>query len=486
MAARYEATSERPMPGGFDLLAVPGLGTFLRWRHARLCLQLVLGAVAVVIVLHGLLGPSLAPKNLATLLTWVHYRGLLVVSLLAVGNLFCMGCPLLLPRALARRLFSPLRRFPRKLRSKWLAVGAFAGVLFAYEAWDLWSDPAWTAGLILLYFGVALGVDATFRGAPFCKYVCPIGQFNFLTSTLSPFEVGAKSLDTCGECATKDCIRGRRDAVRPEKVVQRGCELALFLPRKTGNIDCTFCLDCVHACPHDNVVIATRLPGEELTVDPVRSGIGRLSRRADLAVLAVLFCFGALLNAFGMVGPVYTLQAHMAEALGTSSEVLVLALLFLGALVLLPAASLGAVGWVALRAARSRQRLLQHLRRMAWSLVPLGVGVWTAHYLFHFLTGLWTFVPVAQNAVASLGRPLLGQPDWGRGGLQARLVHPIELGVLGLGLVGSLAVGARLARRDLDPRPMAGFVPWALLHVALFAAAVWLLGQPMEMRGTFL
>ena len=498
-------------PPGFDLLRVPGLGRFLRWRHARVVLQALLALVAAVIVLHGLLGPELAPKNLATLLTWVHYRGVLIVALLAAGNLFCMGCPLLLPRAVARRFFAPVRRLPRALRNKWLASSAFVAVLFAYEAWDLWGDPRWTAGLVLGLFGLALAVDASFRGAPFCKYVCPIGQFNFLASTLSPLEVRARDLDACKGCATKDCIRGRRAPAEPERVEQRGCELALFLPRKVGNLDCTFCLDCVHACPHDNVAIAARVPGEELAIDPVRSGIGRLSRRRDLASLAVLFCFGALLNAFGMVGPVYDLQAAMARALGTGSEPLVLALLFVLALIVLPGLLLGGAGWLALRLSRvepgpralwtpgtpgtpgtkrAAGPLATHLCRMAYSLVPLGVGVWAAHYLFHFLTGLWTFVPVAQNALLDLGVPLLGTPDWGRGGLRVDLVQPIELGLLVLGLAGSLSVGLRLARTDLvergATRTRAGFAPWAAVHVTLFAAAVWLLQQPMEMRGTFL
>jgi hypothetical protein len=30
------------------------------------------------------------------------------------------------------------------------------------------------------------------------------------------------------------------------------------------------------------------------------------------------------------------------------------------------------------------------------------------------------------------------------------------------------------------------FAPWAVLLALLFAAAIWLMGQPMEMRGTFL
>src|SRR5882762_8281062 len=122
--------ADRP---GFDLLRVPLLGALLRWRHARLVLQLPLFALAVVLVLHGLYGPDLAPKNLATLLTWVHYRGLLVVAVLAAGNFFCMACPLLLPRELARLFVRPALVWPRALRNKWLAAGLFVAILFCYE-----------------------------------------------------------------------------------------------------------------------------------------------------------------------------------------------------------------------------------------------------------------------------------------------------------------------------------------------------------------
>src|SRR6185436_20718746 len=81
---------------------------------------------------------------------------------------------------------------------------------------------------------------------------------------------------------------------------QRGCELGLFLPMKVGNLDCTMCLDCVHACPHDNIALVTRIPGAELLETRRRSGLGRLIQRPDLAVLAVVFTFAALINAFAM------------------------------------------------------------------------------------------------------------------------------------------------------------------------------------------
>jgi polyferredoxin len=297
------AASTRDARPGLDLLAVPLLGRLLRWRHARAVFQVPLLLLAIVLVVHGLTGPQQAPKNLATVLTWVHYRGLLVLGLLVAGNVFCMACPFMLVRDLARRVARPVRGWPTALRNKWTGIALLVGVLYAYELFDLWGDPSATAWLIVGYFGVALLVDSLFTGAWFCKSVCPIGQFNFAASSVSPLEVTIKDRATCDACPTNDCLVGRKDPA-DGRVVQRGCELGLFLPRKAGNMDCTLCLDCIHACPVDNVAITARLPASELFDDPDRSGVGRYSARTDLAVLAAVFTFGALLNAFGMVSPV--------------------------------------------------------------------------------------------------------------------------------------------------------------------------------------
>jgi hypothetical protein len=254
-------------------------------------------------------------------------------------------------------------------------------------------------------------------------------------------------------------------------------------------MDCTFCLDCLHACPHDNVGLTPRLPASELWIDPVRSGIGRFSQRPDLAALAVTFCFGALLNAFAMVRPVYALEEWLSGQLGTQSEAVILALLFLGGLFLLPALLLGPTLWLSWRwAAAGREPMARWMVRYAYALAPMGFGVWLAHYAFHFLTGFWTFVPVAQSLVADLlGTPLLGAPRWGLGPLvPPNWLDPVELGCLGLGWVGSLLVSYRLSAEHAPKRTRRAFLPWAVLLSLLLAAAVWLMGQPMEMRGTFL
>jgi len=459
-----------------DWIAAPGVGRFLRWRHSRVALQIPLMLVAMLMVWDGLTGPSLAPKNLATVLSWVHYRGWLILVLLMAGNFFCLACPFMLPRSLARRLLRPTRMWPRRLRNKWIAVALFGLLLFAYELLDLWATPWWTAWLIVAYFLGALLVDSLFRGAPFCKYICPIGQFNFTAASVSPLEVRARDRRVCAACRTVDCIRGREG--------QRGCELWLFQGRKVGNMDCTFCLDCVHACPYENVGIIARLPGGELWADLWRSGVGRLSRRPDLAAMAVIFTFGALLNAFGMVRPIYVVEARLTDWLGVRTEFPVLGVIFVLGLGVGPALLLGAAGWLARQWGGGREPLLWIVTRYAYALIPLGVGMWAAHYSFHLLTGFWSFIPVVQRLLSDLGWPVLGAPRWGLGSvLPMGWLDPVETGLLGLGLVGSLLVAYRIAAGDRPDRPWRMFLPWAALAVLVWGAAVWLMAQPMEMRG---
>src|SRR6185503_17992990 len=107
-------------------------------------------------------------------------------------------------------------------------------------------------------------------------------------------------------------------------------------PRKRGNMDCTFCLDCVHACPHENVGVLATIPGKALWTDPFRSGIGRFSRRPDLAALVLVLVFGAFANAAGMIEPVIKWQDQLWGLLGKPPRLLITTLCYFLAIVVLP------------------------------------------------------------------------------------------------------------------------------------------------------
>ena len=166
-----------------DLLRLPILGRFVRWRYSRFALQLPLFLLAVLAIYDGFAGRQLAPKNLATVSVWLHYRGLLVLIIAVLGNLFCSACPLMLTRSLSERLrrFAPQFSWPLALRNKYFVIAFTLVYLFAYEYFDLWAGPWLTAWLMIGYFGAALVVDTLFPAGTFCKYVCPLA-----TST-SPF-----------------------------------------------------------------------------------------------------------------------------------------------------------------------------------------------------------------------------------------------------------------------------------------------------------
>jgi ferredoxin len=374
--------------------------------------------LAIIVMADGFFGTQVAPLNLAGVLPWIHWRALSVIALLVVGNLFCMACPFTFVRDLGRKVLPANVRWPAKLRNKWLAAMLIVCYLCAYELFGLWNSPWLTAWIIAGYFVAALMIDGIFRGASFCKYVCPIGQFNFISSLVSPREVRVRSQKVCKTCQTYDCIRGNERA--------RGCELYLFQPKKESNLDCTFCLDCVKACPSQNVALLPVLPAATVVKDTYRSSIGKLSRRIDFAALALVIVFGAFVNAAAMTGPVMIWEHHLHAQLGPAAMPWIVAGFILAGAVALPLA-LSVVG----------------VHRFAFALVPIGFSMWLAHFLYH-LAGLTT---------------------------------SLQIIILDAGLLLTLYAGWRSLTRA---RELSFF---GAIACGLYAAGIWILLQPMQMRG---
>lgn len=432
------------------------------WRRVAQVLMLL---IAIVVIADGFFGPQVTPLNLAGVLPWIHWRALSVFALLLVGNLFCMACPFTLVRDIGRLAFPARLRWPRALRNKWLPTGLLVLYLYTYEAFGLWDSPWLTAWLVVGYFVAALVIDGLFRGASFCKYVCPIGQFHFITSLVSPREVRVRREATCQSCQTHDCIRGNERA--------RGCELYLFQPKKESNLDCTFCLDCVKACPHDNVTLVNIMPASTLLTDHYRSSIGRLSKRTDLAALALVIIFGAFVNAAGMVTPVMMWEHGWHARLGIHTMPFIVAAFVLAGLLVAPTAAVTACDLIARVGHGATKRFI-------FALVPVGVGMWAAHLLYHIVTSGTGALPAIQRALTHSTGTIPGAfiPAW---------LTPVQILLLDAGLLLTLYIGWRITRQVVPAvRSVASVsIPWAVLAVSLYAAGIWILFQPMQMRGMF-
>ena len=462
-----------------DLLALPLVGRILSWPRFRHAAQMLMFLAALFVVIDGLFGHQMAAMNLAGVLPWTHWRGLMVLALLVAGNVFCFACPFNFARQFARRVLPARRLWPRRLRTKWIAIALLLLFFWAYEAFSLWDSPRSTAMLIVGYFAAAIIIDGLFAGASFCKYVCPIGQYQFVQSLISPVEVGVRNLTVCHTCRTHDCIRGNE--------TQRGCELQLFQPRKTSNMDCTFCLDCVHACPHENVSLVASIPGTQLVqIARTRKGRNKFFRRFDVAVLIFLLVFAAFCNASGMVLPVQAWEQSLQANFGTLMQ-LILGALYLLSMIIVPALLVAGCIWLSKLVGRQSAGWRKTVSTFAPAFVPLGFSMWLIHFSYHLLSSGQTALPVIQRAAMDTGITIFGSPDWSLSSTMPSFdwLPSLELLVLDLGLLLTLYIGWRIASRFRFSfiRTLGLNAPWAGLAVALYSIGVWIIFQPMQMRG---
>ncbi len=451
-----------------------GQGAWIGSRKMRRGIQWLLAGLALVVVLDGLLGPSVpSSENLAGVLPWTYWRGMTLVALALLGNFFCAVCPFTLSRNLSARLLGRPFRWPGWLRNRWLSAALFLLYLWSYEVFELWDRPMATAAWIIGFFLACFWVEGLFPRGTFCRYVCPIGQFQFVHASLSPREVQSLSAEVCAGCTTHDCLRG--NAQSP------GCPTELYLPAKVGNLDCTFCLDCVRACPHDNAGLVPVWPGRSL-------GSGRVRGQApalDLAFLSGLFVWGAFVNAMAMSAPFLMARTNLLSEWGVPDSKGALSVSLVGALLVFPLIALplcaGAARWFSgsgTSARGSTSRLIQ-------GLVPLGFAMWLAHFGFHLATGLLTALPASQRVLHDLVPGGFGPPESLAASQWSGLVDA-QLLVLGAGLVVSIAVLWRLSRGILpEPGKALRLVfPWSLLAFGLWGLGVVIYLSPMQMRGT--
>ena len=227
-------------------------------------------------------------------------------------------------------------------------------------------------------------------------------------------------------------------------------------------------------------------PTVDLWRDPVRSGVGRFGARPDLAALILMLVFGAFANAAGMVGPVVDWQARFSALLGQRSPLLAVSLFYLAVLVVLPVLTVGAA---AALTRRPSSTVLATATRFSFALVPLGFGMWLAHYSYHFLTTYDAAIPVTQRFLIDLGVAGFGRPEWVASCCRpaADWLPRLEIVFLDFGLLLSLYTAYRMAQSQ-TPRTtqvLKVFSPWAVLMVVLFTVGVWIVLQPMQMRGAF-
>jgi hypothetical protein len=147
-----------------------------------------------------------------------------------------------------------------------------------------------------------------------------------------------------------------------------------------------------------------------------------------------------------------------------------------------------AVVWLVSQAGRGGDSRREAFCRGALALVPVGMGMWAAHLLFHLLMGVPGLLPLVQQAGQDFGLHWMSAPQWGAttSVLQGNGLLQLQLLFLDGGLLLSLYLAWRMVASTRVVRRLLAVAPLALFTVALYAFGFWLLLQPMQMRGVMM
>jgi NAD-dependent dihydropyrimidine dehydrogenase PreA subunit len=319
-----------------------------------------------------------------------------------------------------------------------LLIGLFSAVTL--------TDPRVTSWVFLALFGLAIGLSLVFERRAFCSSICPIGGFTGIYAKTAPIELRAIDKEICAKHGDKSCYRA--------------CPWGLYPVAFRDSAACGLCMECVRACPQDNLALNLRPFGTDL-------GKPRTANKLDEAFLALVMLGSVLAFAAVFVGPWGWLKSAALEIGSLRWAGYALGFLTLNLLVLPSLFSLAV--WAGQKYSGKKLPLKREIANQAQALLPLGLMAWIAFTVSFALPKLG-YVLVVINDPLGWGWNLLntGNSLWSPD--VSGFSPVLQITLLLIGLYWSANVARRLA--DSDYRRIAPILAFSL---AFSTGMLWLL-----------
>ncbi len=449
----------------WDLLQVPLVRSALVSRWPQLVVRAIALGGFIFAILAGWFGTPVGSRNFGIVVVWIAWWALLVlVAVPLLGRAWCNICPIPMPGEWLQNgaVLGPPesdrqhvgRRWPRALRNTWLQSGAF--LLLALFSAVVLTQPRVTAAILALLLLVAVGTSLLFERRSFCRHLCPVGGFIGMYSQLSPVEVRVKDTAVCAGHTQKTCYTGTRDAY--------GCPWNVFPGGMDTNMHCGLCMECVRACPYDNVAFNVRPFGADL--------VRRRGRKLDEAFKALIMIGSAMVYSAVMLGPWGSFKTA-AYSLGSTAWWGYASLFLVITIGVLPG-----LFWLATWSARviSRSRLTsrQSFVHFASATVPLGLAAWIGFSLSFVLANVSYVWPVLSDPMG-WGWNLLGTSDVEWTPYLSGVVPQVQALVLLGGLAWATVATRRLVTEGESRRIVQQASPVILFHLLVTVGMLWLL-----------
>jgi len=443
----------RTVRNRYNLLRISWLLPLLINRWPQFVIRAMTLAGFVFTITAGLIGTRVGSHNFAIIFVWIAWWTALKLSFIPFGGRsWCSICPIPLPgdwlqqggiltkgRGLGLNL-----HWPKRLKGSWLQSGAFL-LIGLFSAVTL-TDPRVTGWVFVALFGLSIGLSLVFERRAFCSHICPIGGFTGIYAQTAPIELRVIDTEICAKHDDKSCYRG--------------CPWGLYPVAFRDSATCGLCMECLRACPQDNLALNLRPFGADI-------GKPRTAKRLDEAFLTLVMLGSVLAFTSVFVGPWGWLKSA-AYAIGSLRWVgYALGFLALNLIVLPGLFSLAV--WAGQKYTGKKFPLNREIANQAQALLPLGLMAWIA-FTVSFALPKWGYVVAVINDPLGWGWNLLGagnilwSPD------VSGFSPVLQVILLLIGLFWSANVARRLA--DSDYRRT---VPIQVFCLAFTLGMLWLL-----------
>jgi len=427
----------RIVPWRLNLYRIPWLRPLIESRWPQFLVRSLTLAGFVFTIATGLSGSIVGSHNFAIIFVWIAWWSALKLVFIPLGGRsWCGICPIPLPgdwlqqggilskgRGLGLNL-----HWPKRLKGSWLQSSAFL-LIGLFSALTL-TAPRVTGWVFVALFGLAIGLSLVFEKRAFCSYICPIGGFSGIYAQTAPVELRVIDKEICAKHGDKACYHA--------------CPWGLYPVALRDSAACGLCMECLRACPKDNLALNLRPFGTDIGKARTANRLDSV-RSLDASFLALVMLGSALAFTAVFVGPWGWLKSA-AFAIGSLRWVGYAAAFLAFNLILLPGLfSLAA--WFVRQSSKVRLPLKQEIANQSQALLPLGLFAWIAFTVSFALPKLG-YVPGVLNDPLGWGWKLLGagytfwSPD------VSGFSSVLQIILLLIGLFWSANVAWRLADSD--------------------------------------
>jgi Fe-S-cluster-containing hydrogenase component 2 len=352
----------------YNLLRISWLRPLIVGRWPQFILRALALAGFVFTIIAGLIGTRVGSHNFAIIIVWIAWwTALKLVFIPFGGRSWCSICPIPLPGEWIQQggILSKGRglgldlRWPKHLKGSWLQSGAFL-LIGLFSAVTL-TDPRVTGWVFVALFGLAIGLSLVFERRAFCSHICPIGGFSGIYAQAAPVELRAIDKEICAKHDDKSCYRA--------------CPWGLYPVAFRDSAACGLCMECLRACPQDNLALNLRPFGTDIGKPKTANRVDSV-RSLDAAFLALVMLGSVLAFAAVFVGPWGWLKSA-AYAIGSLRWAgYALGFLTLNLLVLPGLFSLTV--WAGQKYTKKKIPLKREIANQSQALLPLGLMAWIA------------------------------------------------------------------------------------------------------------